>query len=413
MSDPSALENAIAALRGDARLGRSALVRRLFDYLAESSLAGRSPKEAEVAIEVFGRQPDFDPARDAVARVYIHKLRQRLEAMGAAAQGLTIPRGEYRLVLRESEPETPPPETPPPAPARRRSLVVPALAALLLAMLCSGLTWALIARPDAAGVADTALWSPILANGRPTIIALGDYYIFAEASALEGPGRLVREYTVNSPDDLERFIQDHPERAARYMDLDLRYLPLGSGAALMQVTRALHDAVDLRVIPVSSLTPAMMRDNNIVYVGYLSGLGILRDATFAGSRYAIGETWDDIIDTKTGRHFASGGGSPHPGNVLYPDFGYLATFAGPSGNRFVIIAGTRDAALMQMGQSAVNRGVLDNLGSAAKGGAAEALFGINGMGEVNVDSRLIRSGPLNQAIIWSDAARSRRSFPEG
>lgn len=411
MTDLAALRSAIETARADPRLGRSALVRRLFDYLATNSLAGRSPKESEVAIEVFGRQPDFDPSRDAVARVYVHKLRRRLEAVGEGpGRGLTIPRGEYRLALGEEASLS--------EPRKRPHHVCLAAAALLLVALTSVVTWAIVAaqRPAAAaaGVADAAVWNAVLANGKPTIIALGDYYIFAETGPTGGPGRLVREYTVNSPADLNQFIRDNPERAAGYMDLDLHYLPTSSAAALLQVAVALQGARDLRVLPVSSLTPAMLRDNNIVYLGYLSGLGLLRNATFAGSRYAIGETWDDILDTRTGQHFASGGGAPHPGDTLYPDYGYIATFAGPSDNRFVIIAGTRDAALMQMGQNAVNRAVLNGLAAAGgKSGAAEALYGINSMGEVNVDSRLIRSSPLDQTIIWKEDSTGRRNFPAG
>ncbi|MCX8476319.1 MAG: helix-turn-helix domain-containing protein [Sphingomonas sp.] len=408
MSDPAALSRAIEAARGDPALGRSTLVRRLFDYLAESSLAGRSPKESEVAIEVFGRQPDFDPSRDAVARVYVHKLRRRLEAIGDG-QGLTIPRGEYRLALREKAPPVRRPQW-----LRRAGLAV---AAVALASLCAVGAWTIMAANAGssapARLADVQPWKAVTGNGKPTIVAIGDYYIFADMGPGGGPGRLVREYTVNSPEDLNQFARDNPERSAGYRDLGLHYLPVGSASAVMNVTLALQGARDLRVLPVSSLTPAMLRDSNIVYVGYLSGLGLLRDATFAGSRYSIGETYDDIVDNRTRQRFESGGGAPHRGDAMYPDYGYLATFAGPTGNRFVIVAGTRDAALMQMGQNAVSRGVLDDLARAGgKAGAAEALYGINGMGEVNVDSRLIRAGPLDQAIIWERGAAGK-PFPAG
>lgn len=411
MSDSETLRSAIDAARAHPRLGRSALVRDLFEYLAKNSLDGRSPKETEVAIEIFGRQPDFDPTRDAVARVYVHKLRRRLEEIAdGAGQGLTIPRGEYRLALRDAQTAAPTIST---GPTRRLALA--ALTGLLVMLGLAG--WWVMTRPTAATPsrgADSSLWTAVTSNGRPTILAIGDYYIFGDLAPDGGAGRLVREYTVNSPEDLSQYVRDNPKRGTGYADLGLRYVPVGSASTLMNVTLALQGAKDLRVLPVSSLTPAMLRDNNIVYIGYLSGLGILRDPTFAGSRYAIGETYDEIIDKPTGKHFVSGGGMPHAADVLYADFGYLATFAGPSGNRFVIVAGTRDAALMQMGQSATNRGALDDLMRAGgKGASAEALYGINGMGEVNVDSRLIRSSPLDQKRIWDQDSTQAQSFPTG
>lgn len=411
MRDPGDLSSAIDAARADPRLGRSALVRDLFEYLARNSLAGRSPKETEVAIEIFGRQPDFDPTRDAIARVYVHKLRRRLEEIAdGAGPGLAIPRGEYRLALREERPAAPPERLP-------RRLTIAAAALLLVAMLgLAGWAWT-AARPTMAAPSrggDSPVWTAVTGNGKPTIIAIGDYYIFGDLAPDGGPGRLVREYTVNSPGDLNQYVRDNPKRGAGYADLGLRYMPMGSGGALMDVTLALQGAKDLRVLPVSALTPAMLRDSNIVYIGYLSGLGILRDPTFAGSRYAIGETYDEIVDKPTGKHFTSGGGMPHADDVLYADYGYLATFAGPTGNRFVIVAGTRDAALLQMGQSATSRAPLEDLVRAGgKSGSAEALYGINGMGEVNVDGRLIRSSPLDQKRIWDQGPARAQSFPAG
>jgi hypothetical protein len=83
-------------------------LRRLFDYLVENSLAGQSPKEIAIAIDVFGKTSDFDAAQDALVRVYIHKLRKALDefysARGEPSARLQLPRGDYRLQL-----STPPP----------------------------------------------------------------------------------------------------------------------------------------------------------------------------------------------------------------------------------------------------------------------------------------------------------------
>jgi len=411
MSDVAALKQAIDGVRSDPRLGRSPLVRRLFDYLAESSLAGRSPKETEVAIEVFGRRADFDASRDAVARVYVHKLRKRLEHIG----GLTIPRGEYRLVPASAD-AAESPHAPTLSGAWKR-IAIPAVAGgLVAAALGFGGAWGIFSAkhdpPPSILAARNPIWRAVIENGKPTIVALGDYYIFAQMPQDGGDIRLVREYTVNSAAELDRFIREHPARSAGYTDLGLSYLPVGGAGAVMSVTRALSSAKDVKVMPVSELTPRMLRDNNIVYIGFLSGLGILRDATFAGSRFSIGENYDAIIDNLASERFESGGGVRQPDGAIYPDYGYVSTFAGPTGNRFVIIAGTRDAALMQMGQTATSPIALEDLSRVGgKSMAAEALYAIDGMNRINVSSRLVRSAPLNQAAIWRDDAESERSFP--
>jgi hypothetical protein len=85
----------------------------MFDYLAEKSLAGQSPKEIAIAMEVFGKSPDFDVSQDALVRVYIHKLRKALDEYYASPSNagnteLHIPRGEYRLKVGIKAPEKAP-----------------------------------------------------------------------------------------------------------------------------------------------------------------------------------------------------------------------------------------------------------------------------------------------------------------
>src|SRR5579884_256379 len=53
---------------------------KLLKYLASYSLEhpSSSPKEYQIATEVFGRQPDFDPHVDSTVRVQAGRLRTKL-----------------------------------------------------------------------------------------------------------------------------------------------------------------------------------------------------------------------------------------------------------------------------------------------------------------------------------------------
>lgn len=77
---------------------------KLLRYLANYSLEhpGASPKEYQIATEVFGRQPDFDPHLDSMVRVQAGRLRTKLAeyyaSEGAEDQVLVeIPKGNYVL----------------------------------------------------------------------------------------------------------------------------------------------------------------------------------------------------------------------------------------------------------------------------------------------------------------------------
>ena len=85
-------------------LGRSEAYTRLLRFLAERSHTNKSVKEIEIAVEVFGRDETFDVTQDSLVRVYIHKLRGKLdqfykESDKTYSQRLSIPKGSYLLGL--------------------------------------------------------------------------------------------------------------------------------------------------------------------------------------------------------------------------------------------------------------------------------------------------------------------------
>jgi hypothetical protein len=101
-------------------LGRSRSYARLLEFLVDSALAGRTPKELENAMEVFGKGADFDPSQDSMVRVYAHHLRQKLEHYYATdgrsePQQVALARGEYRVSLVPGAVVEPPVVTPPAA----------------------------------------------------------------------------------------------------------------------------------------------------------------------------------------------------------------------------------------------------------------------------------------------------------
>lgn len=87
---------------------------KLLRYLANHSLEnpGTSPKEYQIATEVFGRQQDFDPHVDSMVRVQAGRLRTKL-AEYYMSEGLEdpvlveIPKGTYALTFHHRSPVTP------------------------------------------------------------------------------------------------------------------------------------------------------------------------------------------------------------------------------------------------------------------------------------------------------------------
>lgn len=413
MSEGEDLQIQAERLRARGALGRSAPISRLFDYLLERSLAGEAPKEIEVAQAVFGRAGGFDISQDSTVRVYVHRLRKKLEDFYDGPgrdepMRLTIPKGEYRLVAQAAEaaPTTPGPR----GPAWLKPWMAIALAALLAVNLLAVGAWALASGDGYGAIRGAPAWKPLIKDQRPVIVVVGDYYIFGEMDSHQEVARLVREYSVNSPEELADFIMARPEFANRYANLDLYYLPVSIAPAMSKLAPVLapdppsRDRV--RVITASQLTPDMLKRNDIVYIGYFSGMGLLRDTVFQGSRFRVGETFDEIVDVTTQKRYLSQEGGPDFGGETRKDYGYFATFEGLEGNRFVIIAGTRDVAVMNTAEAVTSRDGLAALkAKAGKDTGFEALYEVQGVNRVNLRGALLLTSRLRPGMSYGPAPR--------
>ncbi len=407
---------------------RSGQMLRLFDFFVECAATGRVPKEIEVAVEVFGRATDFDAAQDAMVRVYIHKLRRRLEEYYAGAGRdeqvrLAIPKGEYRLELEQAAVPEPPTTPQPSAEPESQQLVrtgtprpwLPWALASLGLLLLANLAWLLYLPPrppsyrEILQVRRSQIWSGLVNNGLPVYVAIGDYYIFGELNpnAIEVK-RLVREFNINSRSDLDQYLMNNPQMADRYMDVGLQYLPISAAYELRSVLPLLDpEQGQVKVVLASELTPDILKSANVIYIGLISGMGFLRDLAFTPSRFRIGDSYDELIDRQTKQSYVSQAtsateGANQHGAMTYHDYGYFSTFNGPTGNRIVIIAGTRDVAAVHTAEAVTHpRGINELLGQAHAAVNFEALYSVEALDRKDLDGQLLTVAKIDPSRIWA------------
>jgi len=408
-------------------LGRSRSYMNLLEFFVDCSVKGRKPKELDIAMEVFGRGADFDPTHDSMVRVYAHNLRQKLEyyyaTEGAAEQKkLTLPRGEYRIALRAQETAEPDveaaplaaPELPTVAPASRTSRFthrgwLAAGAALVFAVgAVAGVSvnaWHRPVKTPAEMVAASPLWSAILADDMPVTLVVGDYYIFGELNPKGYVDRLVRDFRVNSSQDLDGMIMHNPSLLGKYKDLDLTYLPRGTAFALLDVLRVMNTSKKpVRIVAMVDFTAADLKNSHVVYVGYISALGRLENFVFSSSALAVGGTYDELREVASGQYYTSDEGAAERRN--YRDYGLISAFPGPAGNQFLIIAGMRDAGMMQvahvLGDPAGMRGVEAERPDAhgPQPPSFEMLYEVMGFSGTNLDATVVHKATLSYGRIW-------------
>jgi hypothetical protein len=127
---------------------------------------------------------------------------------------------------------------------------------------------------------------------------------------------------------------------------------------------------------------------------------------FAASGLSIGRTYDELIELDTNASFTSSSGLSI-GENAYRDYGMLATFPGPGGNQFVLLAGMRDEGLINLSEEVSELESIRMLeeavaasGTQSGGKAYEALFEVLGYDNTNFDARLVYSNTLDKDIVW-------------
>jgi hypothetical protein len=430
-SPAATLEAEIDRIRASGILGAQGRLRELFDFLVQRSAENAPPKEAEIALEVFGKTDNDVSRDDPVARVYIHRLRKRLDDFylrngTPGSLRLDIPRGEYRIVGAGAcaSAEAPrsdidiaaPPHLQNSETQRRRiaPLVWAGAAFAVLLLLGNVAAWVLLARRDGplqTDIRQRPVWTALTHSQRPLVLVVGDYYIFGEYEDQVSLKRLVRDFSINSKDDLLQRYASDPKASDRYSDVALQYLPTSAAFALANMSQLLQGR-RVEVILASELTPDKIKTNDVIYVGLLSGMGKLKDPVFAHSRFSIGESYDQIIDHKVGMTYTSEAFLVAPSDAMYRDYGFFSTFRGPSGNRIAIISGTRDTALMGVAEAITREASIDTL-QAAVGQVQdfEAVFEVKGQKNVNLETRPIATAGIESNAIWSGENAARLNFP--
>ena len=402
-------------------LGRSKNYRALLQYLVQCSIEGKPPKELEIAIDVLGRNNDFDVSVDSTVRVYVHQLRKKLDAyfekQGAEEDyRIVVPKGSYTLSVIPSIKKIENPSSL--FNQQSQGNLNTGLLIAGLVLLIVNLAYMLSVNYSSPAMvsqsaAEHPVWDSVLKDEQPILLVMGDYYIFGELNANGNIARMVREFNVNSRSDLEELQFSDIEKAENYLDLDLSYMPEGSAFALAKIVPILQaSGKTVNITMMSDLTTPDIRNNHIVYIGYISALEKLTDITFAGSGLRIGRSYDELLNTETQEYYTSDAGLPEEGQP-FRDYGMFAKFPASIDTQVVLISGMRDAGLMHTAQALSDTETLDVLIFAIENDTDEAiaffeaLFEVFGVDRLNFDSNLVYANQLDTNLIWSAPQSSR------
>ncbi|HZF46224.1 MAG TPA: helix-turn-helix domain-containing protein, partial [Sphingomonadaceae bacterium] len=335
---------------------------------------------------------------DATVRVYIHRLRKRLEDFygqdgGENAGGkLTIPSGTYALrFLAAEQPQAR-------LPLHRDPRKWAAWAAIAGLVLLLAVAFGLGRMTERGAPEVNPIWRPFLESDRPIVVVMGDYYIFGEIDPMNPEaGRLIRDFSINSKTDLARAQESNPARYEMTEDMGLNYLPFSSAYGLTELMPILtqhHKRVT--IMPASQVTSDTFQTSNVVYIGLISGMGLLEDVNFMNSGFSVGESYDELIDGKTRKSYISGEALSLASARYYRDYGYFTEFTEPGGALVAVVAGARDTGLRGMSRIVAAPDLPERIETLAKDRTDkgfETLFEITGQQGADLSDRLVVAYP--------------------
>jgi hypothetical protein len=433
--DSERLRHQFERVLASGALGKSETSRKLLIYLFDRALKGDTPKELEIAIDVFGRDAKFHGAEDSLVRVGVRTLRQKL-AEYYAGPGRTdevrfvIPKGGYRLTTEPGEPRGNEPAAPPEALNRRaawnwnrdqdptlkprfpflsraaseRSLRLAAAAAALLLVASLAANIFLLNRTSEPVDASTQrirqspVWSDINASPRTLMIVLGDLFMYTQTDPQTGRTLTVRDSEINTSEELRAFLASNPslaaERGQRYTTLIPKSAAVGMAAILPVVARPGRD-VEVRIL--DELQPDDIRDHDIIFIGPFVRLGPLAGHYQIRSRYQYDAQTLGLTDKVSKQAFLPEGAL----GKERTDYGLAAKFVGPSGNHIVILASVgRNAGLLQIVRTLTSPEGLAQLETKLRTQQTstpesfEALLAVTGFKRTDLGAELVELHPL-------------------
>jgi len=399
-ADPEVIQTCASRIIQSGALGRGHVYPKLLTYLVERALRGEVPKEFDISVDVFGKTRTSVDAPDAQTRVYVYKLRARLDSYYAGFGKadpfrLEIPKGTYHLSAVPDEREARP---------ARRPFAFATYAALSLLTVSLVLNFVQFRGDSAQGeppVLDDPVWSGLNASARPILIAVGDHFFFGEV----GSHVRIRDVTINSKEEL-RTSAEH-QTSAELVFETLTYLPKSTVFALQAVlprATAAGKSVSLKLV--SELTPADLREYDVIYIGFVRAMAILRDYYFSRSNFSSDPPlYMNLAHAESGEVFVRSGPVPQHNR----DYGVFARFHGPVGNEILVFAGIGDVGVSAIVRSLAGGAGLEQIEPML---GAERLHAEQGF-EVLVEADGHSRTDLDLRVIGAYALRTAAPTPPG
>ena len=266
----------------DATFANGELYKSILKYLFACYNQKYMPSEIDIAVHVFGKKNDFDPAADTLVRVYLYRLRKKLDSyyngLGKHDKTrLSIPKGHYYLEFIPNIEEHRGKKS------NGRTLLTFVTAGLILILIVLLIiSWKknrlLPGQASSQNFAKNSfLWSDFIKSDLQTSFVIGELFAFYLSKNEFNHEWLIRDDQINSYDELNKFANKATLNPSDVYLPGWDIIPKEAAINLLKIKDVLagiKTPLDVKIT--SEVTLDEIRNSNIIYLGHFHNLGHLK-----------------------------------------------------------------------------------------------------------------------------------------
>jgi len=256
---------------------------RLLRYLADATINGNVLKESVIAVDIFNRDPSFNPGDDSIVRSSIYNLRKKLDSYYLEDGKddlirITIPKGSYRVVFEEVQPGTI-------RIGKTKKIIRKSdFGVLIILLVVTTSVFSILyfsQRRTMLKLKKTSennyFWSDFIKSDKPLLIVLGNYFMMERIHPSDSSHSFIRNPAVNTPEEFLAFRDQNPELKEQMKTFGMSYFGEEIPWCLMKIIEVFNGTskkIDLKYS--SELVLNDLREKDIVFFGDFSTINILK-----------------------------------------------------------------------------------------------------------------------------------------
>lgn len=348
----------------------SATYKKLLKYLVESTINNIQIKEYSIALEVFEKDAEFNPAEDSSVRVYVSNLRKKLEnyynnSGKKAKYRIQIPAGHYEVEFVK----TPSLKLGRTAIHKIHRITYPLLTLIIAYLIYTNNNTQPQYSFSNIDIENT-FWNDVVNSKLPVKIVIGDDIFFIEDprvldTSLENPysvQSIVRKHFINSEQEFLNYKQENKnDKDVIIKDITTyKFFPFHSISSIPAISRLFKSLNDFTLEYSSALHAHDFLDNNIIFLGSFRNLYNLDQALDHDKiNYQVKYVNSFLqINTEDSLMTFTVSGAP---DTVHVDYCLVRNVPGPNNNNILLFITFYEAAMEAATTYLLNQQTMDEL----------------------------------------------------